>query len=98
MQPGADILIALRSNDIDIENAAIEQPSLDEVFMALTGNAATPVSPLRPHGNEQSMTVITNPARVSRRRQTAQSARRCRSATSSSRPRRCLASAPQDAA
>ena len=34
----ADILIALRSNDIDIENAAIEQPSLDEVFMALTGN------------------------------------------------------------
>jgi len=35
----ADILIALRSNDIDIENAAIEQPSLDEVFMALTGNA-----------------------------------------------------------
>jgi ABC-2 type transport system ATP-binding protein len=35
----ADILIALRSNHIDIENAAIEQPSLDEVFMALTGNA-----------------------------------------------------------
>jgi ABC-2 type transport system ATP-binding protein len=35
----ADILIALRSNDIDIENAAIELPSLDEVFMALTGNA-----------------------------------------------------------
>ena len=34
----ADILIALRSNDIDIKNAAIEQPSLDEVFMALTGN------------------------------------------------------------
>jgi len=34
----ADILIALRSNDIDIENAAIEQPSLDEVFLALTGN------------------------------------------------------------
>jgi ABC-2 type transport system ATP-binding protein len=34
----ADILIALRSNDIDIEDAAIEQPSLDEVFMALTGN------------------------------------------------------------
>ena len=33
----ADILIALRSNHIDIENAAIEQPSLDEVFMALTG-------------------------------------------------------------
>jgi ABC-2 type transport system ATP-binding protein len=34
----ADILIALRTNRIDIENAAIEQPSLDEVFMALTGN------------------------------------------------------------
>jgi hypothetical protein len=28
----------LRSNEIDIENAAIEQPSLDEVFMALTGH------------------------------------------------------------
>lgn len=35
----ADILIALRTNHIDIEDAAIEQPSLDEVFMALTGNA-----------------------------------------------------------
>jgi ABC-2 type transport system ATP-binding protein len=35
----ADILIALRTNRVDIENAAIEQPSLDEVFMALTGNA-----------------------------------------------------------
>jgi ABC-2 type transport system ATP-binding protein len=34
----ADILISLRTNHIDIENAAIEQPSLDEVFMALTGN------------------------------------------------------------
>jgi len=41
----ADILIALRSNDIEIENAAIEQPSLDEVFMALTGNTgATPAT------------------------------------------------------
>jgi ABC-2 type transport system ATP-binding protein len=35
----ADILIALRANHIDIEDAAIEQPSLDEVFMALTGKA-----------------------------------------------------------
>jgi ABC-2 type transport system ATP-binding protein len=35
----ADILIALRTNHIDIENAAIEQPSLDEVFLALTGSA-----------------------------------------------------------
>jgi ABC-2 type transport system ATP-binding protein len=35
----ADILIALRNNNVDIANAAIEQPSLDEVFMALTGNA-----------------------------------------------------------
>jgi ABC-2 type transport system ATP-binding protein len=35
----ADILISLRTNHIDIENAAIEQPSLDEVFLALTGNA-----------------------------------------------------------
>ncbi len=33
----ADILIALRNNNVDIANAAIEQPSLDEVFMALTG-------------------------------------------------------------
>ena len=40
----ADVLIALRSNDLDIANATIEQPSLDDVFMALTGRPSeTPV-------------------------------------------------------
>ena len=32
----ADVLIALRDNHLDIANATIEQPSLDDVFMALT--------------------------------------------------------------
>ena len=33
----AEVLIALRDHHLDITNAAIEQPSLDDVFMALTG-------------------------------------------------------------
>jgi len=33
----ADILIALRDHHFDIANATVEQPSLDDVFMALTG-------------------------------------------------------------
>jgi ABC-2 type transport system ATP-binding protein len=33
----ADVLIALRDQHLDIARAAIEQPSLDDVFMALTG-------------------------------------------------------------
>jgi ABC-2 type transport system ATP-binding protein len=41
----ADVLIALRNNHLDIANATIEQPSLDDVFMALTGRPSeTPVS------------------------------------------------------
>ena len=43
----ADVLIALRQRGMDIVNAAIEQPTLDEVFIALTGHpgeAATPAS------------------------------------------------------
>jgi ABC-2 type transport system ATP-binding protein len=33
----ADVLIALRAHHLDIAGAAVEQPSLDDVFMALTG-------------------------------------------------------------
>jgi ABC-2 type transport system ATP-binding protein len=33
----ADVLIALRDHHLDIADATIEQPSLDDVFMALTG-------------------------------------------------------------
>ena len=33
----ADVLIALRQGGKDIINATIDQPTLDEVFMALTG-------------------------------------------------------------
>jgi ABC-2 type transport system ATP-binding protein len=33
----ADVLIALRAHRLDIANATIDQPSLDDVFMALTG-------------------------------------------------------------
>ena len=40
----ADILIVLRDHRFDITNATVEQPSLDDVFMALTGRPGeTPV-------------------------------------------------------
>jgi ABC-2 type transport system ATP-binding protein len=34
----ADVLIALRNHRFDITSATVEQPSLDDVFMALTGH------------------------------------------------------------
>jgi ABC-2 type transport system ATP-binding protein len=34
----ADVLIALRNHQLDITSATVEQPSLDEVFFALTGH------------------------------------------------------------
>ena len=40
----ADVLITLRKHRFDITNATVEQPSLDDVFMALTGHPSeTPV-------------------------------------------------------
>ncbi len=36
----ADVLIALREMEIDITQVAVEQPTLDEVFLALTGDHA----------------------------------------------------------
>jgi ABC-2 type transport system ATP-binding protein len=40
----ADVLITLRNHRLDITNATVEQPSLDDVFMALTGSPSeTPV-------------------------------------------------------
>jgi ABC-2 type transport system ATP-binding protein len=40
----ADVLVALRNHKLDITNVTIEQPSLDEVFFALTGHASeTPI-------------------------------------------------------
>jgi ABC-2 type transport system ATP-binding protein len=41
----ADVLIALRSHRLDITNATVEQPSLDEVFMALTGHRSETPTP-----------------------------------------------------
>ena len=41
----ADVLIALRQGSLDIVNAAIAQPTLDEVFMALTGHPGATSSP-----------------------------------------------------
>ena len=41
----ADVLIALRQRGMDIVNAAIEQPTLDEVFMALTGHPGETSTP-----------------------------------------------------
>ncbi len=37
----ADVLIALRESGISITSAAVQQPSLDEVFLALTGHDAS---------------------------------------------------------
>ena len=45
----ADILIALRNHQFDITNATVEEPSLDDVFMALTGH---PDETPRPEGGE----------------------------------------------
>jgi ABC-2 type transport system ATP-binding protein len=40
----ADVLVALRHHRLDITNATVEQPSLDEVFFALTGHTSeTPI-------------------------------------------------------
>jgi ABC-2 type transport system ATP-binding protein len=40
----ADVLIALRNHRLDITSATVEEPSLDEAFMALTGRPSeTPV-------------------------------------------------------
>ena len=36
----ADVLVALRNHRLDITNVTVEQPSLDEVFFALTGHAS----------------------------------------------------------
>jgi len=41
----ADVLIALRQRGMDIVNAAIAQPTLDEVFMALTGHPGETSTP-----------------------------------------------------
>jgi ABC-2 type transport system ATP-binding protein len=41
----ADVLIALRNHRLDITNATIDQPSLDEVFMTLTGHTGDPRVP-----------------------------------------------------
>ena len=38
----ADVLVALRNHRLDITNATVEQPSLDEVFFALTGRTDGP--------------------------------------------------------
>ena len=36
----ADVLIGLREHDLLISSATVQKPTLDEVFMALTGHAA----------------------------------------------------------
>jgi len=41
----ADVLVALRNHGLDVANATVEQPSLDDVFFALTGHTrGTPTS------------------------------------------------------
>jgi ABC-2 type transport system ATP-binding protein len=41
----ADVLIELRNHGLDITNATVEQPSLDDVFFALTGHASETPTP-----------------------------------------------------
>ena len=41
----ADVLIALRNHRLDITNATVEQPSLDDVFFALTGHPSETPTP-----------------------------------------------------
>jgi ABC-2 type transport system ATP-binding protein len=41
----ADVLIALRNHQLDITSAVVEQPSLDDVFFALTGHSNETSSP-----------------------------------------------------
>jgi len=48
----ADVLIALRNHRLDITNATVEQPSLDDVFMALTGRPSE--TPIPENGTSES--------------------------------------------
>ena len=41
----ADVLIGLREHDLLISSATVQKPTLDEVFMALTGHAAEDSQP-----------------------------------------------------
>ena len=41
----ADVLIALRQSGLSIASATVQKPTLDEVFMALTGHAAEDTQP-----------------------------------------------------
>jgi len=41
----ADVLIALRNHHVDITHATVEQPSLDDVFLALTGHPSETPTP-----------------------------------------------------
>ena len=41
----ADVLIGLRQHDLSISSATVQKPTLDEVFMALTGHAAEDSQP-----------------------------------------------------
>ena len=40
----ADVLIALRTAGISVASVGVARPSLDEVFMALTGHHAEPTT------------------------------------------------------
>ena len=41
----ADVLIGLREHELSISSATVQKPTLDEVFMALTGHAAEDHAP-----------------------------------------------------
>jgi ABC-2 type transport system ATP-binding protein len=43
-----DLLIRLRADGIAVEELAVQQPTLDKVFLALTGHTATDDEPTEP--------------------------------------------------
>ena len=100
----ADVLIGLREQELLITSATVSKPTLDEVFMALTGHGAErrPTEPPRPQKESRDdaappRSTRPSPPRLHRRRPALPPARRC--ATRSRRawrwpggpPRRCAA-------
>ncbi|GAB3077404.1 ATP-binding cassette domain-containing protein [Pedococcus soli] len=54
-----DVLVALREQGVGIESLTVQKPSLDEVFMALTGHGTDPSGTSGPSGTASSTTSTT---------------------------------------
>ncbi|NUR09375.1 MAG: ATP-binding cassette domain-containing protein [Nocardioidaceae bacterium] len=53
----ADVLIALRQTGVSITSVSVQKPTLDEVFLALTGHGAEPDSPADEQADERTLEV-----------------------------------------